>query len=337
MSMYGYDDEEGGGRSTGRIALALAVVAAVGLIGWFVVLPRVNDDDGNTVTPLDAAATSVAAGATTTESGDAPPTTASEPAGSAAGTVAPSTDAGPPPTATSTTTTTTTAPVAVATTTAPVAVAPTTAAPTTTAARATTTTVRQRSRPRNRAAPSYPTLPDGSPVPVVAIFDVETITLSGTVPSRKAKKRLETLAIANSKFPDASVVSFLAINPDVPLNLGVRVVELTSARFPPGSDEIRPEHALEFDRVATVMSALPNVTALVIGHADQRGDPESNFAISEARARAVVSYLVGKGVAAGRLSSRAVGEADLISLNSDRAALALNRRTEFVFYGLLVE
>lgn len=327
MSMYGYDDEEGGGRSTGRIALALAVVAAVGLIGWFVVLPRVNDD-GNTVTPLDAAATSVAAGATTTESGDAPPTTASEPAGSAAGTVAPSTDAGPPPTATSTTTTTTTA---------PVAVAPTTAAPTTTAARATTTTVRQRSRPRNRAAPSYPTLPDGSPVPVVAIFDVETITLSGTVPSRKAKKRLETLAIANSKFPDASVVSFLAINPDVPLNLGVRVVELTSARFPPGSDEIRPEHALEFDRVATVMSALPNVTALVIGHADQRGDPESNFAISEARARAVVSYLVGKGVAAGRLSSRAVGEADLISLNSDRAALALNRRTEFVFYGLLVE
>jgi outer membrane protein OmpA-like peptidoglycan-associated protein len=328
MSMYGYDDEEGGGRSTGRIALALAVVAAVGLIGWFVVLPRVNDDDGNTVTPLDAAATSVAAGPTTTESGDAPPTTASEPAGSAAGTVAPTTDAGPPPTATSTTTTTTTA---------PVAVAPTTAAPTTTAARATTTTVRQRSRPRNRAAPSYPTLPDGSPVPVVAIFDVETITLSGTVPSRKAKRRLETLAIANSKFPDASVVSFLAINPDVPLNVGVRVVELTSARFPPASDEIRPEHALEFDRVVTVMSALPNVTALVIGHADQRGDPESNFAISEARARAVVSYLIGKGLAAGRLSSRAVGEADLISLNSDEAALALNRRTEFVFYGLLVE
>jgi hypothetical protein len=32
-----------------------------------------------------------------------------------------------------------------------------------------------------------------------------------------------------------------------------------------------------------------------------------------------------------------VGEADLLTLNNDDAALALNRRTEFVFYGLLID
>ena len=57
--------------------------------------------------------------------------------------------------------------------------------------------------------------------------------------------------------------------------------------------------------------------------------------ISEDRADAVVNYLASQGVAPGRLASRAVGEADLLTLNNDDAALALNRRTEFVLFGLL--
>ena len=45
--------------------------------------------------------------------------------------------------------------------------------------------------------------------------------------------------------------------------------------------------------------------------------------------------MVSKGVSPSRLSSRAVGDNDLITLNDDAASLALNRRTEFVLYGLL--
>jgi len=171
---------------------------------------------------------------------------------------------------------------------------------------------------------------------VIATFDVDLITLSGTVPSQAAADRLGSLALANSKTP-ASLVKFLTIDPNVPKSLGVRVIELTSARFPENSAVILPDHALEFDRVATVMQALPNVTALVIGHADQRGSPADNFAISDARARATVSYLVGKGIDPDRLSSRAVGETDLLAVNNDATALALNRRTEFVFYGLIAD
>ncbi len=182
---------------------------------------------------------------------------------------------------------------------------------------------------------SYPTLPDGSPVPVLAIFDADTITLSGTVPSQAAAERLAQLAIANSKTP-AALVQFLAINPDVPTNVGVRVIEMNSTRFPDGSADILPEHGQELDRIGAVMNALPNTTVLVIGHADQRGSEATNFAVSEARARAVVSHLVDYGIDAERLSSRAVGENDLLSLNDDATALALNRRTEFVIYGTLL-
>jgi outer membrane protein OmpA-like peptidoglycan-associated protein len=58
--------------------------------------------------------------------------------------------------------------------------------------------------------------------------------------------------------------------------------------------------------------------------------------LSEERAQAVVSYLAGQGIDPSRLSSRAVGEADLITIADDDASLQLNRRTEFVFSGLLV-
>jgi outer membrane protein OmpA-like peptidoglycan-associated protein len=184
-------------------------------------------------------------------------------------------------------------------------------------------------------AASYPTLPDGSPTPVLAIFDTDTITLSGTVPSQAAADRLAQLAIANSKTP-AALVQFLAINPDVPTNVGVRVLEMTSSRFPAGGSDILPDHGREIDRIGAVMEALPHTTVLIIGHADQRGSDEDNFAVSEQRARAVVSHLVGYGIDASRLSSRAVGESDLISLNDDETALELNRRTEFVIYGTLL-
>ena len=183
--------------------------------------------------------------------------------------------------------------------------------------------------------PTYPTLPDGTPAPVVAVFDLSTITLTGMVPSQAAADRLSALALANSQTP-ATVVSYLTVNPSVPISIGVRVIELNSVRFPTGSAVVMPEHAKELDRVANVMRALPNISVLVIGHADQRGTEAANFAISDARARSVVNYLVYVGISASRLSSRAVGATDLLVTGNEETSLALNRRTEFVFYGLLI-
>ncbi len=183
---------------------------------------------------------------------------------------------------------------------------------------------------------TFPTLPDGNPVPVLAIFDGELITLSGTVPTEAAAERLRVLALANSTDPNAEVASFLSIDPAVPVGVGVRVIEMNSARFPEGSPEISQEHAQQLNRVAAIMTALPNITVDVVGHADQRGDEETNFRLSTERARAAADYLAFQGVDPARMSARGAGESDLLTLNSDDTALALNRRTEFVFSGLLV-
>jgi outer membrane protein OmpA-like peptidoglycan-associated protein len=181
------------------------------------------------------------------------------------------------------------------------------------------------------------TLPDGSAVPVLAVFDADRISLDGQVRSQAAKELLESLVLANSRNPKAAVVNRLTINPNVPAGVGVRVIELTSSRFGEGKADVVGAHAAEIDRVATVLTALPEVSVLVIGHADQRGQNDKNYVLSLDRAQAVVDYLVLKGISPTRLSVRAVGEADLLTLNDDDTALALNRRTEFVFYGLLVD
>ena len=181
----------------------------------------------------------------------------------------------------------------------------------------------------------YPQLPDGQPQPVVAIFDTSTITLTGEVPSAAAVARLSSLAVANSQTP-AVVVNNLIINPSVPISVGVRVIELNSVRFPTASATVLPAHAKELDRVANVMKLLPNVSVLVIGHADQRGTNADNLAASTARAQAVLNYLIFVGISPSRLTSQGIGATDLLTAQTDDVALALNRRTEFIFYGLLI-
>ncbi len=211
--------------------------------------------------------------------------------------------------------------------------APTTTTPPTTTAAPTTTVA----PPTTPAGPAYPTLPDGSPAPIVAIYDGPTIRVTGWVPSVEKAAQLEALALANSNDPAAQVESTWVVDPSVPTSIGTRVIEMNSPRFAPGSAAVTPEHSLQLDRVAGVMNLLPNVTVTVIGHADQQGDPAANYVLSEARAVSVVRYLVGQGVDPARLSARAVGDQDLLSEDESEASLALNRRTEFVFVGLLAD
>ena len=210
-------------------------------------------------------------------------------------------------------------------------------APTTTAPAPPTPTVPD-SASDTTSAPDlgYPAAPDGTPLPVVVTYDTGTVKLTGFLPSEESRARLVGLAVANSQNPDPDVIDNLIVNPAVPSSVGVRVIEMNSARFGEGEAQLTAEHTAQFDRVAAVLDALPHVTALVIGHADQRGDDVRNLELSENRASTVVDYLTYLGIEPTRLSMRGAGETDLLTLDDDGAALALNRRTEFVFYGILI-
>ena len=67
----------------------------------------------------------------------------------------------------------------------------------------------------------------------------------------------------------------------------------------------------------------------ISGHTDKTGSEQLNFKLSEARAKAVVDYLIKNGVDQSRMEFRGYGSLQPISDNANAAGRAKNRRVEF--------
>jgi OOP family OmpA-OmpF porin len=68
----------------------------------------------------------------------------------------------------------------------------------------------------------------------------------------------------------------------------------------------------------------------VDGHTDSEGEDAYNLDLSTRRGRAVVAWLVGKGIAEHRLEARGFGEAEPVADNATEEGRAWNRRVELV-------
>ena len=79
------------------------------------------------------------------------------------------------------------------------------------------------------------------------------------------------------------------------------------------------------------MNANSDVNVLVEGHADERGTPEYNIALSERRAKAVVTYLENMGVMSGQLSIVSYGEEKPMVKDRSEQAFSKNRRAVLVY------
>jgi outer membrane protein OmpA-like peptidoglycan-associated protein len=86
--------------------------------------------------------------------------------------------------------------------------------------------------------------------------------------------------------------------------------------------------------VAKLLTDNPAVTTLSVeGNTDNAGDPAMNQTLSQARAQAVVDYLVSKGIDKGRLQAIGNGPNNPIAPNDTKDHMALNRRVEFHVLG----
>jgi OmpA-OmpF porin, OOP family len=102
-------------------------------------------------------------------------------------------------------------------------------------------------------------------------------------------------------------------------------------QFETGTARIRDESSTLLEQVAAVLQAHPEIERCeVAGHTDDTGTTELNRELSEARARAVVSWLTGHGVDGRRLSARGYGQTRPLTDNDSEAGRARNRRVEFL-------
>ncbi|TNF32553.1 MAG: cell envelope biogenesis protein OmpA [Deltaproteobacteria bacterium] len=100
-------------------------------------------------------------------------------------------------------------------------------------------------------------------------------------------------------------------------------------RFLPGSATLDHESDALLDSIAAILAAHPEILRLeVAGHTDAAGPDAANLALSQARADAVRAYLIGRGIAPGRLVAVGYGETRPIASNATPRGRLLNRRVE---------
>jgi len=94
---------------------------------------------------------------------------------------------------------------------------------------------------------------------------------------------------------------------------------------------LAPGHDGVLDGLAQLVNKYPTYPVQVVGHTDNRGKSGELVAISAARAQAVFSALVARGVDAKRLMPSGVGSDEPIEDNHSASGRAKNNRVEIVF------
>ncbi|MCX6296550.1 MAG: OmpA family protein [Bacteroidetes bacterium] len=93
---------------------------------------------------------------------------------------------------------------------------------------------------------------------------------------------------------------------------------------------LRPESTNELERLTNLLKVdAPTLKIEISGHTDSKGADDYNKKLSNSRAKAVVDYLISKGISADRLTSVGFGEEQPIATNDTDEGRQLNRRTEF--------
>ncbi len=94
--------------------------------------------------------------------------------------------------------------------------------------------------------------------------------------------------------------------------------------------EIRPDAALELDKLVQILKDNPAIRIELSSHTDSRSSDAYNLNLSQRRAQSAVDYIVSQGIAADRLVAKGYGESQLIIQNAQtEEEHQVNRRTEF--------
>lgn len=135
-----------------------------------------------------------------------------------------------------------------------------------------------------------------------------------TATSDKYEPKTETIEIGKdynrSEFP----VNFVLIPEEIATR---EYIVIKNVLFDFNSYKLDREAQLEIERLYSIMIQYPELYIEVSGNTDSKGNVDYNFELSSKRARAVIQYLVNKGVDPIRFISKATGELESIAFNQN--------------------
>jgi outer membrane protein OmpA-like peptidoglycan-associated protein len=104
---------------------------------------------------------------------------------------------------------------------------------------------------------------------------------------------------------------------------------IAGIEFDLNKGSIRPSSFDVLEQAAKILQEYPALKVEIAGHTDDTGARDYNVGLSQARADAVKSFLVAKGVLAERISTRGVGPDEPLVAEKTSSARQKNRRIEF--------
>ncbi|HRF99746.1 MAG TPA: OmpA family protein [Bacteroidia bacterium] len=122
-----------------------------------------------------------------------------------------------------------------------------------------------------------------------------------------------------------------------------KMIDIKPIYFDLGKSKIRPDAAVELDKVVKVMKEYPAMIIELGAHTDCRGAAAANMKLSDARAKASAAYIVKQGIDKSRISGKGYGESKLLNSCGCEGKVkstctefehSQNRRTEFIIVKL---
>jgi outer membrane protein OmpA-like peptidoglycan-associated protein/tetratricopeptide (TPR) repeat protein len=126
----------------------------------------------------------------------------------------------------------------------------------------------------------------------------------------------------------------VTVGDDLAKAFGIKIIYFDLDKW-----NIRPDAALELEKILDVMKQYPNMKIDVRSHTDCRASNKYNDKLSDRRAKSTMEWLVKNGVGVDRLTGRGYGETQLLNKCADGVKCTedehqANRRSEFIITAL---
>jgi outer membrane protein OmpA-like peptidoglycan-associated protein/tetratricopeptide (TPR) repeat protein len=135
---------------------------------------------------------------------------------------------------------------------------------------------------------------------------------------------LDVVDLSQRTYGDVIVKNFLLDKVEV----GAKVI-LKNIYFNTGKATLKKESYIGLDNIIQLLQSNETLRIEVSGHTDNTGSTAANTKLSTARAKAVVDYLVKKGIAKNRLTYKGYASSQPVAPNKTAKGRAQNRRVEF--------
>ena len=135
----------------------------------------------------------------------------------------------------------------------------------------------------------------------------------------------------SENFDIPTTAAFQSVTKDVALKnvaVGSKII-LKNIFFDVSKATLRDESTSELERLAKLLNDIPTLKIEISGHTDSKGADDYNKKLSDNRAKAVVDYLISKGIFTERLTYKGYGKDQPIASNDTEDGRQQNRRTEF--------